>query len=115
CYIPVTRLLSSMRFFFHRLGAPRDLHSFPTRRSSDLGSRCGGLPGATESERLEPPGNKDCAPAKGIRDNPSTAAVGSATSAMRRRLVLAGLAWGLRTVERESLERMNMSSSLVCR
>src|SRR5690625_7724366 len=78
-----------------------------------MGSRCGGLPGATESERLEPPGNKGCAPANGIRDNPSTAAVGSATSAMRRRLALAGLAWGLRTVERESLERMNMSSSLV--
>src|SRR5437868_8265486 len=24
-------------FFFYRSGAPRDLHSFPTRRSSDLG------------------------------------------------------------------------------
>src|SRR5690348_80220 len=24
------------RFFFSRSGAPRDLHSFPTRRSSDL-------------------------------------------------------------------------------
>src|SRR5437899_4374151 len=26
----------SSLFFFHRYGAPRDLHSFPTRRSSDL-------------------------------------------------------------------------------
>src|SRR5437867_10154778 len=26
-------------FFFHGYGAPRDLHSFPTRRSSDLFTR----------------------------------------------------------------------------
>src|SRR5205814_9054777 len=26
-------------FFFYRCGPPRDLHSFPTRRSSDLGAR----------------------------------------------------------------------------
>src|SRR5437762_9809729 len=27
-------------FFFYRFGAHRDLHSFPTRRSSDLGTTC---------------------------------------------------------------------------
>src|SRR5206468_7585141 len=26
-------------FFFHATGAPRDLHSFPTRRSSDLAAK----------------------------------------------------------------------------
>src|SRR5699024_11861034 len=73
------------------------------------------LLGAKESERLEPPGNSDCAPAKGINDSPSTAAVGSATSAIRRRLTLVCGARELRTVERESLERMNMYSLLMCR
>src|SRR5207244_12995806 len=29
---------SSLLFFFHSYGDPRDLHSFPTRRSSDLPS-----------------------------------------------------------------------------
>src|SRR5437870_8625331 len=33
-YLPRFTLLS---FFFHGSGPPRDLHSFPTRRSSDLG------------------------------------------------------------------------------
>src|SRR5437879_10996087 len=28
--------MSSSSFFFHSYGSPRDLHSFPTRRSSDL-------------------------------------------------------------------------------
>src|SRR5690349_23077715 len=28
-------------FFFYSYGAPRDLHSFPTRRSSDLGAQRG--------------------------------------------------------------------------
>src|SRR5438552_3157041 len=28
--------LSQLFFFYHRYGAHRDLHSFPTRRSSDL-------------------------------------------------------------------------------
>src|SRR5699024_12866731 len=33
CLLP-----SSTSFFFHGYGAHRDLHSFPTRRSSDLGN-----------------------------------------------------------------------------
>src|SRR5690349_24219348 len=28
--------MGSRSFYFYRYGAPRDLHSFPTRRSSDL-------------------------------------------------------------------------------
>src|SRR5699024_9671774 len=80
-----------------------------------IGSRSKGLLGAKKSERLEPPGNSDCAPAKGNNASPSTAAVGSATSAIRRRLTLVCGARELRTVERESLERMNMSSLLMCR
>src|SRR5690606_41505801 len=31
---------TSVFFFFYGSGHPRDLHSFPTRRSSDLQSRC---------------------------------------------------------------------------
>src|SRR5690606_41370829 len=32
----VIAALVAVRFFFVGVGAPRDLHSFPTRRSSDL-------------------------------------------------------------------------------
>src|SRR5438876_3123106 len=31
-------------FLFHSYGHPRDLHSFPTRRSSDLDTHCGEIP-----------------------------------------------------------------------
>src|SRR5205823_8941479 len=31
----------NIRLFFESSGEPRDLHSFPTRRSSDLGAACG--------------------------------------------------------------------------
>src|SRR5690349_24308577 len=35
--LPTQSRPSSSSFFFSRCGAHRDLHSFPTRRSSDLG------------------------------------------------------------------------------
>src|SRR5207249_10438711 len=40
CVVRVLALFSPsfFSFFFIRTGAPRDLHSFPTRRSSDLAS-----------------------------------------------------------------------------
>src|SRR5688572_32765532 len=44
-------LFSSSIFFFYRSGAHRDLHSFPTRRSSDLrrrGHRAASPPGRPE-------------------------------------------------------------------
>src|SRR6266542_4379859 len=41
--ILIATLLRTFHLFFYCSGAPRDLHSFPTRRSSDLGfwSRAG--------------------------------------------------------------------------
>src|SRR5437899_5112679 len=36
CACPIDGALDSFVFFFVRYGHPRDLHSFPTRRSSDL-------------------------------------------------------------------------------
>src|SRR5207249_7671508 len=47
-------LLYSLLFFFSQFSAhPRDLHSFPTRRSSDLGRRysCGGTYSRTDLGR----------------------------------------------------------------
>src|SRR5215831_20412677 len=47
-------------FFFYCYGDHRDLHSFPTRRSSDLGGRavpCGKVPRVEVfPEPLQPPG-----------------------------------------------------------
>src|SRR5207248_9334631 len=43
-FTPHLILLSS--FFFHCSGTPRDLHSFPTRRSSDLAAARRAGPGA---------------------------------------------------------------------
>src|SRR5205809_1959154 len=39
-------------FFFHRYGAPRSLHSFPTRRSSDLYLLAGSFDEAEVQEEL---------------------------------------------------------------
>src|SRR5438445_13399261 len=37
CFVILSCLLVHLRsFFFQRYGVPKDLHSFPTRRSSDL-------------------------------------------------------------------------------
>src|SRR5689334_24941109 len=36
----ITRILSFILFFFYRYADHRDLHSFPTRRSSDLNQSC---------------------------------------------------------------------------
>src|SRR5690606_17707182 len=47
---------SSFLFFFYYSGAPRYLHSFPTRRSSDLGVR---PPIASRSTTLAPPGIRE--------------------------------------------------------
>src|SRR5690606_41669997 len=38
---PLARVCSRAFLFFHGSGAHRDLHSFPTRRSSDLGLQAG--------------------------------------------------------------------------
>src|SRR5438045_7343259 len=42
CVSSLIALLFSCIFFFQRYGDHRDLHSFPTRRSSDLGWRLAG-------------------------------------------------------------------------
>src|SRR5947208_13185406 len=36
CIIFINQIRENIGFFFYCSGAPRDLHSFPTRRSSDL-------------------------------------------------------------------------------
>src|SRR5438477_1844961 len=43
---------SLLHFFFQGYGDPRDLHSFPTRRSSDLDSGVGALPARVVLRRL---------------------------------------------------------------
>src|SRR5438270_9268234 len=44
-------LLAVCLFSFYSYGAPRDLHSFPTRRSSDL-RRCAGADRRVERRRI---------------------------------------------------------------
>src|SRR5690606_40388399 len=59
CYPPSSGLSS----FFHWSGAHRDLHSFPTRRSSDLTAACGRRSSASSSSSM--PSSRATPPACG--------------------------------------------------
>src|SRR5690606_42053668 len=58
-------------FFFYSYGDHRDLHSFPTRRSSDLGSR-GGSAWAPRRGRASPPPSPSPGTAASRADRKST-------------------------------------------
>src|SRR5437773_9967124 len=69
------RLVPSSCFFFQRYGAHRDLHSFPTRRSSDLWTwrlAAAPLSPVTESAQTTRGRQPGCAEATGAPDRKST-------------------------------------------
>src|SRR5205809_7841877 len=66
-------LLSLIFFFFQCYAAHRDLHSFPTRRSSDLpAGEPGGAPAAGQRRGPGNPGRRVCRTVGGTRDRKST-------------------------------------------
>src|SRR5262249_61764024 len=98
-----------LRFFFQRPGSPRDLHSFPTRRSSDLGG-AGVVPARQEGSRGHNPSHRvDRADDRGPPP-PSPPRRGPRRSPLIRRLTSADVC---RSEEHTS--ELQSLTNLVCR
>src|SRR5262249_62266077 len=95
CFFLVAALTLSLFFFFHLYAVPRDLHSFPTRRSSDLrprpcspghrGIRQGVAPRLLESSVRRDP--RTAAAAHSVRSEEHTSELQSLTNLVCRLLL----------------------------
>src|SRR5690242_20785006 len=79
------RVTAILVFFFYGYGGPRDLHSFPTRRSSDLPRRAGSRRAGGSGWRAPRPPRRRSADRKSTRLNSSHMSISYAVFCLKKK------------------------------